>query len=46
MIGGCNLNRPIREIVLGAADWEVVELDVEETVASLLPRIWGRLVKK
>ncbi|KAK5655249.1 hypothetical protein OQA88_5816 [Cercophora sp. LCS_1] len=47
-VGGCNLNRDIREILLGAAEWENLDsvvTDEKDKPASTMPRVWGILVK-
>lgn len=48
MVGGCNLNRDIRAIVLQAGKWEnleSIEDDGEQKPLHMLPRVWGELVK-
>jgi cell division septal protein FtsQ len=39
--------RPTQDILLNTADWNVVELNSDETSGSLnlFPRIWARLAK-
>jgi hypothetical protein len=49
-MGGCHLNRPIRDIVYKAGDWdlevsELEELDSPVLFVSLQPRVEGKLVK-
>ena len=48
MVGGCNLNRDIRAIVLQAGKWENldgIEDDEDKKPLHMLPRVWGELVK-
>ncbi|KAH8821357.1 methyltransferase type 11 [Xylogone sp. PMI_703] len=44
-IGGCQLGRPIIDLLLKNGDWEVLELETEGEPWSLMPRVWGRLRK-
>lgn len=46
LVGGCRLNQRTREVLLSAADWEVVDFGVDEGPLDLMPRVWGRLKKK
>ncbi|KAK5997680.1 hypothetical protein PT974_00035 [Cladobotryum mycophilum] len=34
-----------RETLLSVADWEVIELDVDEGPRGIMPQVWGRLKK-
>lgn len=43
-VGGCQLTWSM-ERCLRAAPWEVVDMQTDETPASLFPRTWGRLRK-
>jgi len=50
-MGGCNLNRPIAEIVCGAGDWDLEASELKEdndpaSVWSWLPRVDGKMVKR
>ncbi|KAJ9156085.1 Methyltransferase-like protein 7B [Pleurostoma richardsiae] len=45
VVGGCRLDRPIREILLGAGEWEVVKIETDRQPHLVMPRIWGRLLK-
>jgi len=43
---GCNLNRRTGEILLKTGRWETNELvDLEEEPWTIMPHVWGRLVK-
>ncbi|KAJ3498955.1 hypothetical protein NLG97_g719 [Lecanicillium saksenae] len=46
VVGSCRLNQPIRKTLLAAADWDVVELRVDDGSLDLMPRVSGRLRKK
>ena len=39
------MTRPVKDILLQAGSWEVIELGVDEKPWDLLPRTWGRLKK-
>ena len=50
-MGGCHLNRPIRDIVYKAGDWDLEASDLKEADspalwARLQPRVEGRMVKR
>ncbi len=45
-IGGCMLGRPVGDILLGGDEWETVDIHEDNDPISLLPRVWGRLVKR
>ncbi|KAH8893281.1 S-adenosyl-L-methionine-dependent methyltransferase [Thozetella sp. PMI_491] len=45
VVGGCRLDAPIKEILMQAGEWELLELELDETPMSLMPRLSGRLVK-
>ncbi|KAH8591525.1 S-adenosyl-L-methionine-dependent methyltransferase [Bisporella sp. PMI_857] len=44
-IGGCHIDRPIKDILLQAGNWEVIELHTNEKAWLLFPRTWGKLRK-
>jgi hypothetical protein len=46
VVGSCRLNQPIRKTLLATADWEIIELRVDEGPLDLMPRVSGRLQKK
>ncbi|KAK3941963.1 S-adenosyl-L-methionine-dependent methyltransferase [Diplogelasinospora grovesii] len=43
--GGCRFDVPTREILLQAAEWEVVDIQIDKAPHLIMPRVWGRLVK-
>jgi hypothetical protein len=51
-MGGCYLNRPVREIVYKAGDWDLEASTLKEVPdpalpsASLMPRVEGRMLKR
>lgn len=45
LIGGCRLDRPIRETLLKAGNWQAVDIESDMKPHELLPRVWGTLVK-
>ncbi|KND94889.1 Methyltransferase-like protein 7B [Tolypocladium ophioglossoides CBS 100239] len=46
-IGGCTLNRDLKKMLREAGEWENLDsLQSDDAPQSLLPRTWGRLVKK
>ncbi|KUI58575.1 Methyltransferase-like protein 7B [Cytospora mali] len=45
VFGGCRLDRVTKEALVGAADWERVEVEVEMLPENPMPRISGRLIK-
>lgn len=45
VIGGCRLDRVTREIIVNAADWEVVDVHMDCEPHKVMPRVWGRLTK-
>ncbi|SMQ45362.1 unnamed protein product [Zymoseptoria tritici ST99CH_3D7] len=46
LVGGCTLGRDIEAAIFGSGRWSVIEL-VHDTSGpySLMPRVWGRLIK-
>ncbi|MCJ1432959.1 hypothetical protein MMC27_002317 [Xylographa pallens] len=46
-LGNCHLDRPTERYLASAGKWSKVELKNNqlESTASLLPRVWGRLIK-
>ncbi|RAL10888.1 class I SAM-dependent methyltransferase [Aspergillus homomorphus CBS 101889] len=44
-LDGCSLDRPIMNILLKSADWEIVDLRYEGEKWSLMPRVSGTLRK-
>lgn len=44
-LDGCRLDRPIADILLKSADWEIVELREEGEKWSMMPRVSGILRK-
>ncbi|PLB55673.1 S-adenosyl-L-methionine-dependent methyltransferase [Aspergillus steynii IBT 23096] len=42
---GCRLDRPVGDIVLKSAKWEVVEFEREGEKWAVMPRVYGRLRK-
>jgi SAM-dependent methyltransferase len=44
-IGGCHLNRPIKDTLLQAGNWEVVEMATDEVPWDVFPRTWGKFRK-
>jgi hypothetical protein len=47
-IGGCNLTRDIKSIILESGEWENVDSvmgDEQQKPWGLLPRVWGVLTK-
>lgn len=45
VIGGCRLDRVTKDIVVNAADWDVVDVHVDCEPHKVMPRVWGRLTK-
>ncbi|KND87887.1 Methyltransferase-like protein 7B [Tolypocladium ophioglossoides CBS 100239] len=46
LIGGCNMTRSMRAIVATAGEWENLDsIEGDELPSSMLPRVWGVLVK-
>lgn len=45
VIGGCRLDRVTRDIVVNAANWEVIDVHMDCEPHKVMPRVWGRLVK-
>jgi hypothetical protein len=50
-MAGCNLNRPIRDIVYKAGDWdfeasELKEVNDPKLCGWMLPRVQGRMIKR
>lgn len=44
-IRGCRLDRVTRDALVNSVDWETIDIHTEAEPHSLMPRIWGRLVK-
>ncbi|KAK0613278.1 methyltransferase type 11 [Immersiella caudata] len=46
LVGGCSLTRDMKEVVLSAGEWvDGGKIEGDEQVWSMLPRVWGSLVK-
>ncbi|KAH8690525.1 S-adenosyl-L-methionine-dependent methyltransferase, partial [Talaromyces proteolyticus] len=50
IMGGCDLSRPIGDIIRNAGDWDLQnsEIEVQKSLASewsIMPRVEGRLIK-
>ncbi|EOO03488.1 putative methyltransferase type 11 protein [Phaeoacremonium minimum UCRPA7] len=45
-LAGCRLDRPVKDAFLRAGDWELVQIDEDKDGALIMPRVWGKLVKR